>query len=41
MSVLLVKVSGKDLLEKGMSGRPGYAEYLRRTSGFFPAPPSP
>jgi steroid 5-alpha reductase family enzyme len=36
MSVLLMKVSGKDLLEKGMKGRPGYEDYLKRTSGFFP-----
>lgn len=39
MSVLLLKVSGKELLEKGMSNRPGYAEYVARTSGFFPWPP--
>lgn len=40
MTVLLVKVSGKDLLEKGMAGRPGYAEYAQRTSGFLPWFPS-
>ncbi len=39
MSVLLTKVSGKDLLEQGMRGRPGYDDYLRRTSGFIPLPP--
>lgn len=39
MSVLLTKVSGKDLLEASLSKRPGYAEYVARTSGFFPWPP--
>jgi steroid 5-alpha reductase family enzyme len=39
MTVLLVKVSGKELLEKGMAARPGYADYVARTSGFFPWPP--
>ncbi|HEX7301166.1 MAG TPA: DUF1295 domain-containing protein [Solirubrobacteraceae bacterium] len=39
MSVLLLRVSGKDRLERGMSSRPGYAEYVRRTSGFVPLPP--
>jgi steroid 5-alpha reductase family enzyme len=39
MSVLLVKVSGKALLEQGMKQRPGYAEYVARTSGFIPWPP--
>lgn len=36
MSVLLVKVSGKDLLEAGMRGRPGFSEYAKATSGFVP-----
>jgi steroid 5-alpha reductase family enzyme len=36
MSVLLVKVSGKDLLERGMAGRPGFQEYVETTSGFVP-----
>lgn len=36
MTFLLVKVSGAALLEKSMLARPGYAEYARRTSGFFP-----
>lgn len=32
--------SGKGLLEKGLSeSKPGYADYVRRTSGFFPLPP--
>ncbi|PZR07715.1 MAG: hypothetical protein DI536_26775 [Archangium gephyra] len=39
MSVLLIRVSGKDLLEQDMMQRPGYAEYARVTSGFFPRPP--
>lgn len=40
MSVLLIRVSGKGLLEKDIgSRRPGYAEYIKRTSGFFPLPP--
>jgi steroid 5-alpha reductase family enzyme len=39
MTVLLTRVSGKDLLEKSMSERPGYKEYVERTSGFIPLPP--
>ena len=40
MTVLLVRVSGKGLLERDIAERrPGYAEYLRTTSGFFPRPP--
>jgi len=40
MSLLLIRVSGKGLLEKSIgSRRPGYAEYVQRTSGFFPLPP--
>lgn len=40
MSVLLIRVSGAALLEKGLANsRPGYAEYVRRTSGFFPRSP--
>lgn len=36
----LTRWSGKPLLEKGMAKRrPGYAEYVERTSGFFPLPP--
>jgi steroid 5-alpha reductase family enzyme len=32
--------SGKPLLEKNLSSsRPGYAEYVKRTSGWFPLPP--
>ena len=29
----------QQLLEERMKDRPGYAEYLERTSGFFPLPP--
>ena len=40
MSTLLIRVSGKGLLERDMAKRrPGYAEYIARTSGFFPLPP--
>jgi steroid 5-alpha reductase family enzyme len=40
MSILLIRVSGAGLLEKDIGERrPGYAEYIRRTSGFFPWPP--
>ena len=40
MSVLLIRVSGAGLLEQSIGERrPGYAEYIRRTSGFIPLPP--
>ncbi|MFJ9344029.1 DUF1295 domain-containing protein [Streptomyces sp. NPDC101733] len=39
MSYLLIAGSGKRLLERHMAGRPGYAEYRARTSGFLPWPP--
>ncbi|GGX59395.1 DUF1295 domain-containing protein [Streptomyces fructofermentans] len=39
MSYLLVNGSGKPMLERHMSGRPGFAEYAARTSGFLPRPP--
>jgi steroid 5-alpha reductase family enzyme len=40
MSVLLIRVSGAGLLEKDIGDRrPGYADYVARTSGFFPLPP--
>jgi steroid 5-alpha reductase family enzyme len=40
MTALLMKYSGAGLLEKDISQRrPEYAEYIRRTSGFFPRPP--
>jgi steroid 5-alpha reductase family enzyme len=38
-SYLLIGVTGKELTEKSMSSRPGYPEYVERTSGFFPLPP--
>jgi steroid 5-alpha reductase family enzyme len=41
MSFLLLRVSGVTLLEKSMRKRPGYDEYVRRTSSFFPWPPRP
>ncbi|MFI5952632.1 DUF1295 domain-containing protein [Cryptosporangium sp. NPDC051539] len=41
MTLLLLRFSGKALLEKGMRRRRGaaYEEYAARTSGFFPLPP--
>jgi steroid 5-alpha reductase family enzyme len=40
MSVLLIRVSGKALLERSMAERrPAYADYVRSTSGFVPRPP--
>lgn len=40
MSVLLIRVSGAGLLERTIGHRrPGYENYVRRTSGFFPRPP--
>jgi steroid 5-alpha reductase family enzyme len=40
MTCLLAKGTGKPLLEKSIGERrPGYAEYVRRTSGFLPLPP--
>jgi steroid 5-alpha reductase family enzyme len=39
MSLLLLRVSGVTLLEQGMRSRPGYEDYVRRTSTFFPRPP--
>ena len=40
MTVLLLRVSGVALLERTIeSRRPGYAEYVRRTSAFVPMPP--
>lgn len=42
MSFLLLRVSGVTLLERTItSRRPGYEEYVRRTSAFFPRPPRP
>jgi steroid 5-alpha reductase family enzyme len=39
ITLLLTRVSGKDHLERSMAGRPGYAGYVSRTSGFVPLPP--
>jgi steroid 5-alpha reductase family enzyme len=40
MSILLLRVSGVTLLERNLKRRrPGYEEYIRRTSSFFPLPP--
>ncbi len=40
MSFLLIRVSGVAMLEKTIGKRrPGYAEYIARTSAFFPRPP--
>ena len=41
MTLFLVRISGKALLERDIATRrPAYAAYIRRTSGFFPWPPS-
>jgi steroid 5-alpha reductase family enzyme len=40
MSALLMRYSGVGMLEKTIGKRrPGYADYVRRTSTFFPLPP--
>jgi steroid 5-alpha reductase family enzyme len=40
MTLLLVRVSGVVLLEKGLAAsKPGYAAYVARTSAFLPRPP--
>jgi steroid 5-alpha reductase family enzyme len=40
MSYLLLRVSGVALLERGLrKRRPDYADYVARTSAFFPLPP--
>ncbi|MEV4888137.1 DUF1295 domain-containing protein [Nonomuraea sp. NPDC055795] len=40
MTYFLLAKTGKPLLERRLSAtRPGYADYVRRTSGFFPLPP--
>ena len=42
MTYLLVAKTGKALTERRLSEtKPGYAEYVARTSGFFPRPPKP
>lgn len=40
MTILLMRVSGVTLLEKTLvETKPGYKEYVERTSAFFPLPP--
>ena len=40
MTILLTRVSGKAMLERDIAQRrPQYAQYIERTSGFFPRPP--
>ena len=39
MTLLLTKVSGRDLLERDMGRRKSYQEYMKRTSGFIPKLP--
>jgi steroid 5-alpha reductase family enzyme len=39
MTYLLTQGSGKKNLERSMVKRPGYPEYMHRTSGFVPWPP--
>lgn len=41
MVYLLAFGSGKRVLERSMAGRPGYRDYMARTSGFVPLPPRP
>jgi steroid 5-alpha reductase family enzyme len=36
MTYLLLKVSGVAMLERTMKVKPGYEEYMRKTSAFFP-----
>jgi steroid 5-alpha reductase family enzyme len=36
MTFLLVKVSGVAMIERSMESRPGYEEYQKNTSTFFP-----
>ncbi|WP_279580750.1 DUF1295 domain-containing protein [Fodinicola feengrottensis] len=39
MTYFLARGTGKRVLEKHMRDRPGFADYVERTSGFFPLPP--
>jgi steroid 5-alpha reductase family enzyme len=41
MTFLLLRVSGVPLLEKSLTNRSGYREYVESTSAFFPWPPRP
>ena len=40
VTYLILKVSGVTMLEDVMKARPGYDEYIRRTSKFIPRPPA-
>ena len=39
ITYLILKVSGTPLLEKRYANNPEYAEYIKKTSSFFPLPP--
>jgi steroid 5-alpha reductase family enzyme len=40
MTFLLIRVSGVALLEQTLTeSKPGYHDYIRRTSSFLPLPP--
>lgn len=39
MAIVLLRISGVAAMEAHMARRPGYAEYVRRTSAFVPLPP--
>jgi steroid 5-alpha reductase family enzyme len=39
MTYFLARGTGKSVLEKHMRDRPGFAAYVRSTSGFLPLPP--
>jgi len=39
MTLLLLRVSGRDLLERKLKKRPAYRDYVERTSSFVPMPP--
>jgi steroid 5-alpha reductase family enzyme len=39
ITFFILKISGVTMLEKLMENRPGFADYQRRTSKFFPLPP--
>ncbi len=42
ISFMLLRVSGVTMLERSLKKRrPGYEDYVRRTSAFFPRPPRP
>jgi steroid 5-alpha reductase family enzyme len=42
MWLVLTKIFGVPLMDAHLAKRkPGYADYMRRTSAFFPCPPRP